>query len=160
MLHVVTQLDADIGQRILVADAPNQYRGMILVTSNGCLCTLLQHLVESRVIEVPVTITERNLIDDIEAEGIGQLIEPWLSWIMTGADKVDRSLFHQLHVAQDAGIINHLYSLGVSSMACDTTQFDGLSVEPQNITIDSQFAKTKLVLKGLECLVLLKKRGA
>ena len=74
---------------------------------------------------------------------------------MRGTDIVDRSFLHQLHILQDRNLVNHLHRLGVSRVRGDTTQFDKLSIEFQNISIDCQLSETKFMLKGLEGFTLL-----
>ena len=44
--HIVAEFHADIRQGILIAQTPDEYRRMVLVTPDSCLRPLLQHGIE------------------------------------------------------------------------------------------------------------------
>ena len=47
--HIISELDADVGQGIFVAQTPDEHRSVVLVASNGGLGTLLEDGVEGGV---------------------------------------------------------------------------------------------------------------
>ena len=82
VFHVIAQFDADVGEGILIAQTPYQHRGVVLVTAYGGLCALLEHRVIGRVGEMLVAKAEGHLIDDVETQRVGQLIEAGFSGIV------------------------------------------------------------------------------
>ena len=108
-LHIVAQTDADVCQRVLVAQTPDEYRRMVLVATDGGLGALLQHGIELFLREVLVAVAEGHLVDDVEAERVGQFVESWLAGVVRGADVVHRGFLHQLHVAKGQVIADDLH---------------------------------------------------
>ena len=153
-LDIASQSLADFSQRVLVAQAPYQYRGMVLVAPDGGLCALLQYGIECLLRQVLVAIAEGYLIDDIKAERVGKLIEARFSWIVRRADIVYRCLFHQAHVLQCQFVADNLRRLGVCAVASHSTQFYWLSVQFKNLSVDGQFPESELVLECLQGLSL------
>ena len=128
---------------------------MILVAPDGRLSPLLQDWIEGRVRQILITITKGDLVDNIETKGISQFIEAWLSGVVRGTDIIDGSFLHQFHIMQNRSLINHFHRLGICAMTCHTAQFDRLTIEFKDVSIDSQFTKAKLMFKGLKCFAFL-----
>ena len=133
---------------------------MVLVATDGGMCPLLEHGIEGRVGQVLVAEAEGHLVDDVEAQRVGQFVEARLARIVRRADIVDGGLLHQSHVAQDAGLTDDLHRRRVGAVRGDATQFDGPSVEFQDVPLDGQLAESEPVLEGLQRLPFLEQRGA
>ena len=136
LLDVSSQLLAHRCQRILIAQTPNEYRCMVLVTTDGCLGTLAENVVVGRVAEMLISITEGHLVDDIEAQRVSQLVETRLTGIVRCADIVHRGLFHQAHILERQRLADHLHMLWVGSMASDASQFDGTAIQLEHMAVD------------------------
>ena len=160
LLHVAAQLYAYLRQRVLIAQAPDDYRCVVLVTPDGCLRPLLQNGVESGVREVLGAVSEGHLINEIEAQRVRQLIETRLAGIVRQAQIVDRSLFHHVHIPECQRVADDLHGPWVGGVGIDATQLDALSVEFQHIALDGQLAESEAMGKALQHLSLLCQRGA
>ena len=155
LAHVFAHLDTRLRQRILVAHAPHDYRGMILVTGDGGQRAGLQDILIGTVGQMLVAIAEGDLVDEVEAQRVGQLIEAGLTGIMRQAEEVDRCLLHHLHVLQRQLVADHLHRPRISTMNIHATQLDGASVQLQHITVDADLADANLLRDRLQRLPLL-----
>ena len=98
---------------------------------------------------------EGHFVDKIEAQGVGQFVEARLTRIVRQAHIVDRRLLHHVHVLEGKGVRNDLHRHRVSGVGIDAAQLDGLSVELEDIAVDSDLTDTYLLGESLEGLTLL-----
>ena len=150
----MTQAQADVGERILVAQTPDEYAWVVLVAADGRLCTLMELSVERSVREMLIAIAERNLVYDVETERVSQLVETWFARIVRGADVVDGCGFHEAHVLQREAVADDFDGAWISGMGCDAAEFDGLTIELQDLAVNADFADAKTVAEVLQLLAL------
>ena len=147
---VVAHLDAGLCQRVLVAHAPYEHGGVQLVALDGGQGTLHEDVLIAAVREVLVAIAEGHLVDEIEAQRVGQLVEARFARIVRQAQKVNRRLLHQAHVLQGKVVGDDLHGQRVGAVRIDASQLDGLSIHLQDVSGNCNLADANFVGKGLQ----------
>jgi len=152
-LHSLSHLLCDRCQGVLVSYAPYHHAGAVFVACHCCVCPCEEYVLIAFLREVLFSSSERHLVNDIEAQRVGEVVEARLAGVVGGSDIVYRCLFHHFHVLECQLVADYLHCLGVGGVCVHSTEFHLSAVDAYYLAVNGDFPYSELLREVLHCLL-------
>ena len=140
--HELAAFDADVGERILVADRPGDDTRMQLVARDCETCALFKNLEVVRIAKVLRAHSKRNLVYGIEPQFVAEVEESLVRRIVRKTHAVEVSVLDKLRITSQLVDCDGASVARTKIVVVDTVQLDGTSVQLQHRAVARDLAKT------------------
>ncbi len=140
LLDQAAGIELEVVDRILVADAPDNYRCMVLVTHHGRAGAGQDVVAVGRIVEVLFTVADGHFVHYIKAQFVAQFEQARVGRVVRRTHIIDITLLHQRQVLPHLRPGHGTAGDWIEIVVIDATQLDRLAVDQQQLASDLDFA--------------------
>ena len=141
--------DRERGVGVLVADAPDDHAGVVLVALHGGPGAREQGVAVVLVGQVFLAEAERHLVHHVETELVAKLEEARVGRVVGGADEIDVGGAHQLEVVAHEFLRGDATLPGPDVVVVDAVELDRPAIELEHAVRDGDLAQADPLREAL-----------